>query len=128
MFDLALAAGLSLALLAALAVSGRLRFVAEDIHGPARRGVALTVLWVVLVLCVFYPTVSPGAAAEVDPRTIAFSTIFTGQLILAGFLLVWWLLAQPLPLARFLRLEHGSVDDVRFGLGVGAAAWILAIS
>lgn len=128
MFDLALAAFLAFAFLAALAASGRLRFAAHDIHDPIRRGVALALLWVVLVFCVFYPTVSPGAAAEVDPQTITFISIFTGQVVLAGFLLVWWVLAQPLPLARFLRLESWSVDDVRFGLGVGAAAWILAIS
>ena len=129
MFDLALAAGLGLAFLVALGASGQLQFVVGELHGPIRRGVALTLLWIVLVLCVFFPTVSPGAAAEVDPRTITFISIFTGQVILAGFLLGWWLLAQPLPLARFLCLERGwSVDDVRFGLGVGAVAWILAIS
>jgi membrane protease YdiL (CAAX protease family) len=128
MFDLALAACLGLVFLAALGASGRLRFVAEDIRSPTRRGVALTLLWVVLVLCVFYPTVSPGAAAEVDPQTITFISIFTGQVILAAFLLVWWFLSQPLPLTRFLRLERGSVDDLRFGLGVGAVAWLLAIS
>jgi membrane protease YdiL (CAAX protease family) len=128
MFDLAVAATLGLALLAALHASGRLHGIAEEIHTPARRGIALALLWVVLVLCVVYPTVSPGAAADVDPQTITFASIFTGQVILAGFLLVWWVLAQPLPLARFLRLEHGSVDDVRFGLAVGGVAWVLAIS
>lgn len=128
MFDLALAAGLGLAFLVALGASGRLHFVAEEIRSPIQRGIAVTLLWVILVLCVFYPTVSPGTAAELDPQTITFISIFTGQVILAGFLLAWWVLAQPLPLVRFLRLEHGSVDDVRFGLTVGAVAWILAIS
>ncbi len=128
MFDLALAALLALALLVLFAVSGRLRFLADEMPTRARRMAALGLLWVVLVVCVFYPTLSPDAAADVDPQTLWFASIFTGQFILGGFLLVWWVLARRVSLLRFLRLEHASLDDVGFGLGVGAVGWILAIA
>jgi membrane protease YdiL (CAAX protease family) len=82
----------------------------------------------VLVLCVFFPTVSPGAAMEVDPETLWFPSLFTGQFILAGFLLLWWRLARPVPLARFLFLERASREHVRFGVAVGAVGWVCAIT
>src|SRR5512147_2876940 len=124
--DLAQAALIALGFLVLLAASGRLGFVTEEIPSRTRRIAALAAWWATLVLCVFYPSVAPGDAADVDPQTLWFPTIFTGQLILAGFLLVWWLLAQPLPVRRFLRLEHVAADDVRFGLWVGVAGWCFA--
>ena len=111
-----------------LAVSGRLRFLADEMPTWARRIAALVLLWVVLVVCVFYPTLSPGDAADVDPQTLWFASIFTGQFILGGFLLVWWVLAQPVSLLRFLRLERRRSTTSGFGLGVGAVGWILAIA
>lgn len=128
MFDLALAALLAFALLVLLAASGRLRCLADEMPTWARRSAALVALWAVLIVCVFYPTLSPGDAADVDPQTLWFASIFTGQFILSGFLLVWWVLARPISLMRFLRLEGASVDDLRFGLAVGAVGWTLAIA
>jgi membrane protease YdiL (CAAX protease family) len=128
MFDLALAAILSLAFVATLAITGRLRFLAAEIPSLARRAAALIILWLVLVLCVFYPTVAPGDAATVDPGSLSFVSIFTGQIVLGGFLLIWWRLAQSPPLARFLHVEHWSSGDVRFGFGIGAFGWLAAIA
>jgi membrane protease YdiL (CAAX protease family) len=128
MADLAIAALLALGFLAVLAASGRLRFVADEMPSRARQSGALAVLWVALVVCVFYPTVAPGDAAAVDPETLWFPSIFSGQLILAGFLLVWWMLSRQVPPRRFLRLEHGSADDIFFGLRVGAFGWLCAIA
>lgn len=128
MFDLGLAAVLALAFLAALAITGRLRFLAGEVPSLARRAAALAVLWLVFVLCVFYPTVAPGDAATVDLNSLSFISVFTGQFILAGFLLVWWRLAGAPPLARFLHLEQRSSGDVRFGIGIGAIGWIAAIT
>lgn len=127
MFDLVLAAILAVALLATLAITGRLRFMVEELPSWGRRGAALVLLWLVLALCVFYPTVSPGDAAEIDPETLSFASIFTGQFILAAFLAVWWWLAHPQPLVRFLRLENWSRSDIGFGVTVGAVGWVCAI-
>lgn len=128
MFNFVLAAVLALALLVLLAASGRLRFLADEMPTWARRIAALVLMWVVLVVCVFYPTLAPGDAADVDPQTLWFASIFTGQFILGSFLLVWWILAQPVSPLRFLRLEQASVDDIGFGLGVGAVGRLLAIA
>jgi len=128
MFSAGLAAILAALFLAVLAGAGRLRFLAEEMPSPARRLAALLLLWAVLLACVFYPVVSPGEAATVDPETLWFPTIFTGQLILGVFLFAWWRLAWPQPLGRFLRLEHATADDLRFGLTVGALSWVVAIT
>jgi membrane protease YdiL (CAAX protease family) len=128
MLEFAIAALLALVLLGLLAAAGRLDVVLAEMPTRIRRLAALFMLWAVLVACVFYPTVSPGDAAHIDPETIWFPTIFTGQVILAGFLLIWWLLASPVPLRRFLCLEGASADDAWFGLGVGAVGWAAAIA
>lgn len=122
-----IAAVVGVALLAALAASGRLRFLAEEIPTWPRRLIALALLWGVLVACVITPTISPGEMADVDPATIWFPSIFLGHLVLSGFLVAWWLLAWRMPLPRFLRLEGAARGDVRFGIMVGLSAWGLAI-
>jgi membrane protease YdiL (CAAX protease family) len=127
MRDLGIAALLAFAFLVLLAVSGRLRFLLDEIPSWARRIAAFALLWIVLLACVFYPSVSPGDAADVDPATVWFPSIFLGQLILGAFLLMWWWLAWPVGLTRFLRLENATFDDVVFGLRIGAVGWVLAI-
>ncbi len=128
MSDFALAAGLAVLLLAALAITGRLRFLIEELPTPARRGVGAVLLWAVLTTCVFLPIVAPGAAAEVDPATLSLPDLFIGQLVLVAFLVGWWLLAQPLTWRRFLFLEETSVDDVLYGLRIGAISWAAALT
>jgi membrane protease YdiL (CAAX protease family) len=127
MRELEFAALLALAFLLLLAASGRLRFLLDEMPGWVRRIAALALLWAVLLACVFYPTVSAGGPADIDPATLWFPSIFVGQLILAAFLLAWWYLASPVRLTRFLRLEEASVQDVAFGLRVAAIGWLLAI-
>ena len=77
----------------------------------------MTLVWVVLVLCVFYPTVAPGDAATVDPDSLSFVSIFTGQIVLGGFLPVWWWLAQSAAARTLSAVEYWSSGDVRFGVG-----------
>lgn len=127
MLDTVLAAVLALVFLLGLHVTGLLAFLDREMPTLGRRVAALGLLWVVLVLCIFYPTVAPGAAGAVDVESLSFPSIFIGQFVLAAFLAVWWLLAQPTPLRQFLRLDGASLDDVRYGLSVGAGAWFLAI-
>ncbi len=121
------AGALTAAFVALLAANHRLRAMREEFGGARPWLLALLAFFVVLVATVFYPTVAPGAAADVDTATLWFPTLFIGHLLLLAFLWAWWSLAWPQPLTRFLRLEAVSLVDVLFGLRVGAAAWILAL-
>jgi membrane protease YdiL (CAAX protease family) len=110
----------------ALAWSGRLGRWREEFPSAWRYAAGL-LLAGILAVTVYAPTVSPGEAADVDPETIWFPSLFTGHLLLAIFLQAWWMLGWPMPLRRFLRLEGGTRDDVTLGLAVGAAGWVLAL-
>ncbi|MDX2170556.1 MAG: type II CAAX endopeptidase family protein [Deltaproteobacteria bacterium] len=121
------AAGLGVVCLLAFAVSGRLRCLREEFANLPRRAAALLLLWVVLVLTVFYPTIEPGDAAAIDPETLWFPALFTTHLVLVGFLLLWWALAYPQPLLRFIRLETATPPDLPLGLQVGAIGWAAAM-
>lgn len=123
----ALVVALTALTFAGLAWRGRLRPLREEFPSRWRCALGLALFAGILAVTVWGPTVSPGAAADVDPDTIWFPTLFTGQLLLAIFLQCWWMLAWPMPLRRFLRLEGGTLDDVRFGLAVGAGGWALAL-
>jgi membrane protease YdiL (CAAX protease family) len=122
------AGGLGIACLVAFALTGRLRCLREEFANWPRRGFALLLLWVVLVLTVFYPTIDPGSAADVDPETLWFPALFTAHLLLVGFLVLWWSLAYPQPLLRFIRLETATPPDLGFGLQVGVVGWLAAMA
>src|SRR5437868_1102448 len=120
----ALIAACTVATFAALAWSGRLRLLAEEFPTRWRFALGMLLLATILAIVVWGPTVSPGAAAEVDPQTLWFPQLFTGQLFIAIFLQAWWMLAWPMPLRRFLRLEGATLRDVQLGLLVGALGWM----
>ena len=122
-----LAALLSVALLALLALVGRLRFVAEEIPDRRRRMAGVTLLGVTLAACVFYPVVSSDPIAEVDPETLWFPSLFVGHAVLGGFLLAWWFLARCPPLSSFLLLDRPTADDLGRGLWLGGAGWAITI-
>lgn len=124
---LALVAALVALTFALLALSGRLRALREEFPDRWRGALGLLLLACILAEVVFGPTAAPGEAADVDPGTIWFPSLFAGHLLLAIFLLCWWMLGRPMPLRRFLRLEGATSDLVPFGLSVGAGGWVLAI-
>jgi membrane protease YdiL (CAAX protease family) len=118
---------LALACLAVLALSGRLVCLREEFATPARSAAAALLFWGILAAAVFHPVVSPGALAEVNPDDLPFAALFAGHALLTAFLATWWLLAWPQPLRRFLHLETASASDLRFGMRVGLAGWLLAL-
>ncbi len=124
---LALAALLGVGFLAALAATGRVRAWRDEFPGTVRWLIAVALLLGVLILTVFYPLVDPNAAAAFDPEHVTFPLLFTGHFLLTGFLLAWWALGWPQPLARFLRLETATPPDLLLGLQVGAVGWIAAL-
>jgi membrane protease YdiL (CAAX protease family) len=128
MLRIHLAALLALLFLVLLTPSGRLQFLALEL--PARRSqlIGTFLLWGVLAVCIFYPTVSADDAAAIEPSEVWFPSLFIGHALMGSFLFVWWRLRPPQPLAQFLRIEHVTAQDVRLGLRVGAIGWALTIA
>ena len=123
----ALIAVLSVLTLAALAFTGRLRLLREEFPNRFRFALGLGLFLAIVAIVVWGPTVSPGEAADVDTATMWFPELFTGHLFIAIFLQCWWMLAWPMPLARFLRLEGAHSQDVMLGVFVGFVGWVLAL-
>lgn len=113
---------------AALAWTGRLRLLREEFPSPWRAALGLALLATILAVVVWGPTVSPGEAADADPTTMWFPQLFTGHLFIAIFLQAWWMLAWPMPLRRFLRLEGATAQDARLGVLAGLGGWVLALA
>jgi membrane protease YdiL (CAAX protease family) len=124
---LQLASLLSVATLALLALSGRLQFVTEEFPIRSRRILAIALLIATLATCVFFPVASGNQMADVDPEHIWFPSLFTGHAVLAGFLLLWWLLGRRQPVSQFLLLDRLSADDLQRGLWIGTAGWVITI-
>lgn len=128
MLQPALVAILTAATFALLAWSGRLRSMAEEFPNRPRAAAGLVLLAGLLALIVYYPTVYPGAAADVDPQTMWFPSIFAGHVVILIFLQAWWMLAWPIPVPRYLRLEGATLADVGFGVRVGIIGWVAALA
>lgn len=127
MLQPALVVLLTAATFALLAWSGRLRSLTEEFPNRPRAAGGLLLLAVILALAVFYPTVYPGAAADVDPETMWFPSLFAGHVMLIIFLQAWWLLAWPLSPSRYLRLEGATAGDIALGVRAGMVGWALAL-
>lgn len=119
LFAAALLAGLIIALLVA---GGRLR-VAREFTSRPRMTAALALLWLVLLTAVAMPTVLSGSG-EVVTADIRFPELFAGHAVLAGFLVAWWTLRRPIPLASFLHLRRAGVEDVPGGIALGLRVWL----
>jgi membrane protease YdiL (CAAX protease family) len=119
---------LSLLCVGMLASSGRRPYVDE--FGRRWRQVAAAGLLVcILALAVLSPLTSFGEAADIDPETIWFPTLFAGHMLLVAFLFAWWrLLGGAVPAGRFLSLSADRLaDKVRRGVGAGCGGWLLTV-
>jgi len=126
--DFLLAALLSSVCLVLLARFRLLAFLDREIAPGARRGIALFLLWLILLLAVFQPT---AASRHVDTGTIPdlpFPLLFVGHALLCAFLFVWWWLAgRPSP-RSYLSLTAPRRGDWSLGLRFGVLAWALGIA
>ncbi len=126
-FPLQLAALLTVACLAALALVGRLRFLILDFAALWRRAVAVLMLAAILMLVVFYPVAGGPSAAE-NPALPRFPALFSAHILLVGFLAGWWQLQRrPSPRAFVaLALDHVA-EDMRYGVWLGLGGWGITI-
>jgi membrane protease YdiL (CAAX protease family) len=91
-----------------------------------RKHVALALLGIVLCATVLLPAL---AAGEVDTRSLSFVQVFSGQALLALFLLSWWLLAGRPSLAEFLALKSARpASEAGAGVCLGLIGWTLTIA
>lgn len=127
MHDLQLAALLTLVCVGFLAAVGRLRFLAREFRGRARRLVAAVLLCAVLTVSVFYPTVSASDPGLQDAQALWFPALFAGHALLVAFLLAWWRLRRRSSLARLLMLHRADPSDLWYGLWIGAMGWVAAL-
>ena len=110
-----------------LAATGRLRTIAREFPTRQRLSLCLACLWIVVYAAIALPAVMSGSRSEMPVADLAFPSLFTGHLILATFLFIWWRLRRPTTLRRFLRVSGASVDDIPGGIGLGLRVWGVTI-
>src|SRR5262249_36478019 len=112
-------------ILVALADRKRL-FAVDAFPTPFRKRVALALLALVLCATVLLP--AAAGATAVDTKSLRFVQVFSGQALLAAFLLAWWLLAGRPRLADFLALRsQRPLLDAGTGVCLGLIGWTLTV-
>jgi membrane protease YdiL (CAAX protease family) len=127
MFRLQLAALLALLCLALFGLTGRLRFLSEEFPDRLRRGVGALLLAAILTACVFYPTLTMDQGDSLELDEIWFPGLFSGHVLLVGFLLAWRRLRQDVSLSQLVLLSPLVREDVWRGVWLGAMGWTLTI-
>lgn len=120
MSEAAQAALLAAAAFAWLGATGRLPRLALEFATRLRRGIALGLLFLVILLSVGLPFVSPPAAESTD---FSLPALFTGHFVLSLFLVAWWWLRRPITWGRFLFVANTKWADLAAGLRLGLRVW-----
>jgi membrane protease YdiL (CAAX protease family) len=125
---------LLLGLLAAWAVeelSRRKKLLPPGFASPARRGLALVLLWGVFYVGVFRPLGVLGQGVAVDLAALSPARLFDLHLLLVATLLIWYLLGfgRSGGLANVgrqfgLSTARPLLGEVGLGVAIGVGAWI----
>ena len=101
-----------------------------EFHARWRAIVAYALLGTVLAVIVVLPIVGAhGGAAPSDLTGLGLLEVFSGQIVLAVFLAVWFALQQRDDLRTFLALPRGPWwPRVRRGVRVGFAGWLVTLT
>jgi len=109
---------------------------ASDAHGaaapefttPWRAAVAYGLFALVLLLTVALPIFTFWRGATLTVDTLGAGGLFQGQLVLAAFLLGWFLLQQRAGLRAFLHLRAGAWSRrMADGLWIGLRGWLITM-
>jgi membrane protease YdiL (CAAX protease family) len=93
---------------------------------PLRKQAALGLLAFVLCATVLLP--AAGGGGEIDTSTLRFVQVFSGQALLVGFLVCWWLLAGRPDLRDFFALRSvRPLQDAGAGVCLGLIGWTLTL-
>jgi membrane protease YdiL (CAAX protease family) len=87
----------------------------------------LTVLFVTLAVVITASSLSPATAADLE--TTPFWSLFVLHLLLAVFLLGWWLLAGRPKITRFMSIRTDvPLESILLGFAVGVGGWAITIA
>jgi hypothetical protein len=128
LFPLLLLLGSSGILLSFLGARSRAVFSQDGFATPRRRISAMLLLTGVLLLTVAWPFAVGLTGVEPEARELSFVSLFGVHVLLALFLLCYYLLSGQRSIADFLRLRSDRpLSDVTAGVFIGAAGWLLTI-
>jgi membrane protease YdiL (CAAX protease family) len=128
LFPLLLLLGSSGILLSFLRARSRAVFAQDGFFTPLRRISAMLLLTGVLLLTVAWPFAMGFTGVEPEARELSFVSLFGVHVLLALFLLGYYLLSGHRSVADFLRLRSDRpLSDVTAGVFIGAAGWLLTI-
>ncbi len=117
----------SLLAVAALALVGRRPYL-EEFSGHPRQALAAVLLIGILAASVFLPVTSFGKVDELEFSRIWVPALLVGHLLIATFLIGWWLLRGDVPLRRFLYVSATALPrKLAQGIALGLAGWGLTV-
>ncbi len=127
-FDQVLLFGAGLPLVVAILAVADARgcFGRDRFPTPLRKVAALALLFVVLATTVILP--ASESSLPIDTSRLSFGGVFLVQALLAGFLVLWWLLSGRPPLRDFLALKSGRpLVEAGAGVCLGLVGWVLTL-
>lgn len=127
-FAFLLAAGCAGIALSFARARSRAVLVQDGLEEPGRRAVVLTLLGAVLLLTVALPFAGGLAGGKPDTRHLTLVSLFGVHLVLAFFLVCYYLLSRRRPLSEFLKVRsQRPVADFSSGILIGFAGWLVTI-
>jgi membrane protease YdiL (CAAX protease family) len=106
----------------------RTRPIAGEFATRWRAGIAYALLGVVLMLTVALPITAFWRDARLAVDTLGPFALFEGQVVLATFLLLWFLLQGGVPARPFLHLPRGRwASRMAEGVRVGVVGWLVTM-
>jgi hypothetical protein len=104
-------------------------FAQDGFTHPGRRGLAMGLLAGVLLLTVAIPFAGGLAGAQPETKDLSVVSIFVVHIILAAFLVSYYLLSGRRSILDFLRLRsRRPIPDLGAGLLVGSLGWLLTLA
>jgi membrane protease YdiL (CAAX protease family) len=127
-FGFLLAAGCAGIALSFVRARSRAVLAQDGFEEPGRRAAVLTLLGAVLLLTVALPFAGGLAGGKPDTRDLTLVSLFAVHLLLAFFLVCYFLLSSRRPAADFLRLRsERPLADFSSGILIGLAGWLVTV-
>ena len=128
-FLILLGAGSAGIILSFLNARSRAVFSQDGFTSPGRRTLAMGLLGGVLLLTVAIPFAGGLAGAKPETKDLSLVSIFLVHIILAVFLLCYYMLSGRRSVADFLRIRsRRPAADLGAGVLIGSLGWVLTIT